>query len=88
MFVLVFLILLTVLSAIFEKSHFENERPAIVFAETAPVKSEPKSSSSDVFVLHEGAKVFLHETIENWVKIELTDGSEGWIQSSAIKSVK
>jgi tetratricopeptide (TPR) repeat protein len=88
MFLLVFLILLSGLAAIFEKSHFQNERPAIVFAEIIQVKSEPKSSSSDVFMLHEGAKVFLHESIENWVKIELTDGSEGWIENTAVKSVK
>jgi tetratricopeptide (TPR) repeat protein len=88
MFMIVFLILLSGLAAIFEKSHFENERPAIVFAEITQVKSEPKSSSSDVFMLHEGAKVFLHESIENWVKIELTDGSEGWIENSSVKSVK
>jgi tetratricopeptide (TPR) repeat protein len=88
MFILVFLILLSGLAAIFEKSHFQNERPAIVFAEIIQVKSEPKSSSSDVFMLHEGAKVFLHESIENWVKIELTDGSEGWIENAAVKSVK
>jgi tetratricopeptide (TPR) repeat protein len=88
MFLLVFLILLSGLAAIFEKSHFQNERPAIVFAEIIQVKSEPKSSSSDVFMLHEGAKVFLHESIENWVKIELTDGSEGWIENSSVKSVK
>lgn len=88
MFMIVFLILLSGLAAIFEKSHFESERPAIVFAEIVQVKSEPKSSGSDVFMLHEGAKVFLHESIENWVKIELTDGSEGWIENSAVKSVK
>lgn len=88
MFILVFLIVLSVLAAIFEKSHDVGERPAIVFAEIMQVKSEPKPTASDVFVLHEGAKVYLHETIENWVKIELTDGSEGWIDSTAIKSVK
>jgi tetratricopeptide (TPR) repeat protein len=88
MFILVFLVLLSFLAAVFEKSQFENERPAIVFAEITQVKSEPKASSSDVFTLHEGAKVLLHESIENWVKIELTDGSEGWIEKSAVKSVK
>lgn len=88
MFILVFLVLLSFLAAVFEKSQFENERPAIVFAEITQVKSEPKASSSDVFTLHEGAKVFLHESIENWVRIELTDGSEGWIEKSAVKSVK
>lgn len=88
MFVLVFLILISVLSAIFEKDHDQNERPAVIFAEVAEVKGEPKSSSSDVFVLHEGTKVYIIESLDNWRKVELTDGSEGWIESSAIKEVK
>jgi tetratricopeptide (TPR) repeat protein len=88
MFVLVFLILISVLSAIFEKDHDQNERPAIIFAEIAEVKGEPKSSSSDVFVLHEGTKVYVKEVLDNWRKVELTDGSEGWIESSSIKEVK
>jgi len=88
MFVLVFLILISVLSAIFEKSHYENERPAIIFAEVTEVKGEPKSSASAVYTLHEGTKVYVHDVLDNWKKIELTDGSEGWIESAAIKEVK
>ncbi len=88
MFVLVFLILISVLSAIFEKNYHENERPAIVFDEIVSVKNEPKSSATDVFVLHEGTKVFVLESLDNWRKIELTDGTEGWIENTAIKEVK
>lgn len=88
MFVLVFMILISVLAAIFEKDHDVNERPAIIFAEVAEVKGEPKASSSDVFVLHEGTKVYIKETLDNWRKVELTDGSEGWMESSALKEVK
>lgn len=88
MFVLVFLILISLLAAVFEKDHYNNERPAIIFAESAEVKGEPKSSSSDVFVLHEGTKVYVLETLDDWRKVALTDGSEGWIQSSAIREVK
>ncbi len=88
MFVLVFLILISVLAAIFEKDHDVNERPAIIFAEVAEVKGEPKASSSDVFVLHEGTKVYIKETLDNWRKVELTDGSEGWMESSSLKEVK
>lgn len=88
MFVLVFLILISVLAAIFEKRHYENEKPAVIFDEVAEVKGEPKTSAADIYVLHEGTKVFVHEVLDNWKKIELTDGSEGWIESSAIKEVK
>lgn len=88
MFVILFLMLLAVSSAITEKNHYERERPAIVFAEMVLVKSEPQNASNTVFTLHEGTKVFVLETLENWKKIQLTDGTEGWIEKTAIKEVK
>jgi tetratricopeptide (TPR) repeat protein len=88
MFVFLFLILISVSSAISEKNHFQTERPAIVFAEMILLKSEPQRASNTVFTLHEGTKVFVIETLENWRKIQLTDGTEGWIEKSAIKEVK
>jgi tetratricopeptide (TPR) repeat protein len=88
MFIVVFLILISVLAALFEKNNYDNEKPAIVFAEVVTVKSEPKTSSSDVLVLHEGTKVYVLEALDNWKKIQLTDGTEGWIENNAIKEVK
>ena len=88
MFVLVSFLLISVSAAIFEKSHFENEKPAIVFAEIAEVKSEPQQSASAIFILHEGTKVYVQQVLSNWKKVQLTDGTEGWIESSAIKEVK
>lgn len=88
MFIVVFLILISVLAALFEKNNYDNEKPAIVFAEVVAVKSEPKTSSSDVLVLHEGTKVYVLEVLDNWKKIQLTDGTEGWIENNAIKEVK
>lgn len=88
MFVLLFLILTSVSSAISNKNHFENEKPAIVFAEMVLVKSEPQRASNTVFTLHEGTKVFVLETLDSWKKIQLTDGTEGWIEKTAIKEVK
>lgn len=88
MFLIILLILMSVASAYFEKSHYDNERPAIVFADAADVKSEPQNGGSTVFVLHPGTKVYVEETLNNWKKIQLTDGTEGWIDSKAIKEVK
>ena len=88
MFALLFLLLISVSSAISEKDHYEREKPAIVFAEIVLVKSEPQSASNTVFTLHEGTKVFVLETLDSWKKIQLTDGTEGWIEKTAIKEVK
>ncbi len=88
MFFLLSLLLVSVAAAIFEKSHFDNEKPAIVFADVTEVKSEPQNAGTAIFVLHEGTKVFVQEKLENWKKVQLTDGTEGWIDANAIKEVK
>lgn len=88
MFIIIIFLIISILSAFFEKSYFDNEKPAIVFAEVAEVKSEPRSSATDAFMLHEGTKVMVVEKIRGWSKIELLDGSDGWIESNSIKEVK
>jgi tetratricopeptide (TPR) repeat protein len=88
MFLWLFGVFLSSASGFYEKNRIETEKPAIVFAETAPVKSEPKISASDAFVLHEGTKVYILESIANWKKIELTDETTGWIEENAIKEIK
>ncbi|PKH66648.1 BatE protein [Flavobacterium sp. ALD4] len=88
MFALIFVILIVISAAIFEKSHYDSEKPAIVFAEIAEVRSEPQKASSAIFMLHEGAKVYVEEKVDSWKKVQLTDGTEGWIESDAIREVK
>lgn len=88
MFVWLLGIFLSAASGFYEKNRNESERPAIVFAENAPLKSEPKTASQDATVLHEGTKVYILESIANWKKVELTDETTGWIEDSAIKEIK
>jgi len=88
MFLWLIFLFLSIGAGIFEKNHFVNERPAIVFAEVTEVKSEPQKGSPATFILHEGTKVFVEETLGKWKKIELTDGTEGWIENEAIREVK
>lgn len=88
MFVTLLFILMSIAAAFFEKSHFDNEKPAIVFAESTEVRSEPQKAGSTSFILHEGTKVYVLEALGNWKKIQLTDGTEGWIDSKSIKEVK
>lgn len=59
--------------------------PAIVFAQESKVKTEPNLRSDEAFVLHEGTKVQVLDTINSWKKIKLADGKTGWISSNDIK---
>jgi tetratricopeptide (TPR) repeat protein len=88
MFLVLIGILTSIASALFEKKLFDENQPAIVFAEITTVKAEPKQQSADVFVLHEGSKVQILETVDNWQKIEIADGKKGWILQSVIKKLK
>ena len=58
---------------------------AIVFAKESQVKTDPKLKSEQAFVLHEGTKVKVLEFFDGWIKIKITNGSIGWIDSKDIK---
>lgn len=88
MFVWLVGICLSTTSGFYEKSRVDDERPAIVFAETTSLKSEPKKSAQDAAVLHEGTKVYILESIANWKKVALTDETTGWIEENAIREIK
>ncbi|NNT71140.1 tetratricopeptide repeat protein [Flavobacterium sp. IMCC34852] len=79
---------LSAASGFYEKNRIDNEKPAIIFAESTALKNEPKVNSPDATVLHEGTKVYILESIANWKKVELTDETSGWIEDSAIKEIK
>ena len=88
MFVLLALLITAVVFAFLEKRFEKTIRPAIVFEEVVNVKSEPRTSSENTVTLHEGTKVYVKETLDNWKRIQLTDKTEGWIKKEAIKELK
>ena len=88
MFVGAGFIALSILCAIFEKNTYAMERPAIVFAPQIGVKSEPRKDAPDAFVLHEGTKVYVIESLDNWKKVELLDGNQGWLETEVIRELK
>lgn len=78
----------SIASAFAARTLYETERPAIVFQAISGVKAEPKVTAADAFVLHEGTKVYVLEELDNYKKVALADGTDGWIEKSAIKELK
>ncbi|MBP5398585.1 MAG: BatD family protein [Bacteroidales bacterium] len=61
---------------------FNREDAAIVLRSVAEVKSSPSEDNvSNLFVLHEGTKVKLLDTVGEWKNIELSDGRQGWMRA-------
>jgi tetratricopeptide (TPR) repeat protein len=60
---------------------------AIVFDPTITVKSSPNQLGKDLFVIHEGTKVYIIEEINDWCNIGIANGSDGWLPASSIKRI-
>ncbi|MBX3043366.1 MAG: hypothetical protein KIT33_05620 [Candidatus Kapabacteria bacterium] len=72
----------------YEAYHFENSKvEAIIFNPSVYVKSAPDPSSTDLFILHEGTKVYIRESIDSWLQIRVENGDIGWIQKNEIEVI-
>ena len=67
--------------------YVKNNIEAIIFAAEAEVMNAPTTSSETYFELHEGTKVRVLETLDNWKKIRIADGKIGWIDEKHLKEI-
>lgn len=71
--------------SIWQKHDYMRADDAIVMRPVTSVKSSPSSEASkDLFILHEGTKVKILDSVGSWNNIELADGRQGWIQADDI----
>ena len=79
----VVLLVVTVCANLFarqQKNELMDRTGAIVMSPTVTVKSTPDKSGTELFVLHEGTKVFVEDnSMKGWKEIRLEDGNKGWI---------
>lgn len=66
----------------------KKDNPAIIFVQESKVKNTPNPNGEEAFRLHEGTKVQVLESYNNWQKIRLADGKTGWVTSEDIKLLK
>lgn len=64
-----------------------SESSAILFAPSAAVKSAPDAQSTDLFVIHEGVKVDLLDSVGGWRKVRLADGKVGWLPMADLRVI-
>jgi len=70
-----------------QKHKILSENTAIVISPSVTVKSSPDASGTDLFVIHEGTKVWIEDKISDWKEIKLSDGSKGWLKKDEILSI-
>ena len=71
-----------------QKDKLVNREGAIVMQASVTVKSTPDESGTDLFVLHEGTKVFINDnSMKGWKEVSLEDGTRGWVPTESIEVI-
>ncbi len=82
-----FLLIISVFIAFNQYNTAKKTVEGIIFAEESQIKNAPTLNSEEVFILHEGTKVYILDTVDNWKKIKLADGKIGWIIADELKEL-
>ena len=70
------------------KSNYFESDPAILYDKEVSFRSEPNLRSEEIFKIHEGLKIDVKETINDWTLIQLSNGSEGWVPTASFRKIK
>ena len=82
------LALLCVSFAFWQRSDYRKADSAIVTRAVTTVQSAPgRDSAKDLFVLHEGTRVRLLDSVGSWRNIELADGRQGWLPEDDLEVI-
>jgi len=83
----IFLSAITFSFAVSAQNSQVKQRNAIIFVKGVTVKSSPSETGTNLFILHEGTKVKVIDKIDNWHKIKIPDGNQGWVKESDIVKI-
>jgi tetratricopeptide (TPR) repeat protein len=84
--IIALIIMLSALIFAFQQQEYhKNSQFAIIFSEEATIRNEPTLRSKEFLTLHEGTKVKVLETFQNWIKFELSNEIQGWMDKSDVK---
>ena len=67
--------------------HLETETYGVILQPVVTVFAEPSALGTEVFVLHEGTKVKIERTSNDWLEIKLADGKTGWLTQKSLETI-
>lgn len=70
-----------------QKKMVASHLSAIVFSPTVNIKSSPDENGIDLLIIHEGIKVTITDSLQDWYNVVLPDNNEGWLLKTDIKKI-
>ncbi len=83
----ILLSILTIMAAFYARDHVDDQQFAIVMVEEITGREAPKQSATSAFTIHEGTKIELLETFENWSRVSLENGSKAWLPEDVYRKL-
>ena len=80
--------LITLFAANMSKGNYQNDNPAIIFDKEVDLRAEPNLRSEEIIILHEGTKLNIIESVNDWSLVELKNGNKGWLVTSSFRLIK
>ena len=77
----------TFVFSLLQKKALTRQDSAIVTVPVCSVKSSPNDGGNTVFVIHEGTRVRLLDSVGEWSKVEIADGRQGWAKGSSYEVI-
>ena len=74
-------------SSIYSNYLMNADNSAIIISQAVNIKSGLDPTADISFVLHEGTKILILEDKDNWLKIKLSDGREGWVPAKDVEHI-
>ena len=59
----------------------------IVIQSSVTLKSTPDNSGTDLFTVHEGAKVKITDNAGQWIEVQFVNGSKGWMLEEDVEVI-
>ena len=78
----------TLIAANISENNYINDNPAIIFDKEVDLRSEPNLRSEEISKLHEGTKLNIIESVNDWSLVELKNGNKGWLTTSSFRLIK
>ena len=60
----------------------------VIYSTKVEARSEPNPFSTRLFEIHEGLRVSISQTVNEWVEIKLLDGKTGWVKNDQIRLIQ
>ncbi|MBQ7458058.1 MAG: SH3 domain-containing protein, partial [Bacteroidales bacterium] len=70
-----------------ERHDVVSESEGIVMLPVSSVKSSPGEDGKSLFILHEGTKVEILDQLGSWLKVQISDGRQGWMPAEDVQAI-